>query len=115
MPKASIASSFIQRRSKWQCAIAITQEVDRVYTGVKPELVIEDGANNRRIRISTSGSRTAIVWNPWSEISANMADLADKDYLRFVCVETANAADEVIDVAPGSQYQLQAVYAVERG
>ncbi len=96
-------------------AIYIREEVDRIYTDVKPEQVIDDGARGRRIRISTSSSHTAIVWNPWSKISANMADLEDNDYLRFVCVETANAADEVIEVAPGSQYELQAVYAVERG
>ncbi len=94
--------------------IRISEEVDRVYTNVKPELSIEDGELGRHIRISTTGSSTAIVWNPWKEISTKMADLEDNDYQRFVCVETANAADEVIEVSPGEQYKLQAVYAVER-
>ncbi len=96
-------------------AIAISAETDRIYTGVKPELVIDDGALGRRIRISTQGSRTAIVWNPWKEISIKMADLEAQDYQRFICVETANTQDEVIEISPGDDYQLQAVYTIERG
>ncbi|MEL6260231.1 MAG: D-hexose-6-phosphate mutarotase [Cyanobacteria bacterium J06626_6] len=95
-------------------AVTVSGEVDRIYTDVKPELVVEDGDLGRRIRISTSGSKTAIVWNPWSEIAEKMADLAAQDYQRFICVETANAADDVVEVAADGEYQLQAIYAVER-
>ncbi|PZO56250.1 MAG: D-hexose-6-phosphate mutarotase [Phormidesmis priestleyi] len=94
--------------------IAITAETDRIYVGVKPELIVEDSAWGRRILISSTNSSTAIVWNPWEKISAAMADLADSDYLNFVCVETANAENEVIEISPGEQYQMQAVYAIER-
>jgi len=94
--------------------ITITEETDRIYTDVKPEIVIDDGAMGRRIRITSTGSSTAIVWNPWKEISVKMADLGDQDYQRFICVETANAEDEVIEVAPGTDYKIQAVYAIER-
>ena len=94
--------------------ITISEECDRIYTDVSPEVVIDDGAMNRRIKITSKGSTTAIVWNPWKEISTKMADLEDQDYQRFICVETANAEDEVIEIAPGSEYKMQAVYAVER-
>ena len=96
-------------------AIAISEETDRIYMDVPPELVIDDRALGRRICISTTGSHTAIVWNPWKEISMKMADLEEQDYQRFICVETANAEDEVIEVSPGSDYRLQAVYTIERG
>lgn len=95
-------------------AVTVTGEVDRIYTDVKPELVVDDGDLGRRIRISTVGSKTAIVWNPWSEIAEKMADLEAQDYQRFICVETANAADEVVEVSAGSEYQLKATYAIER-
>ncbi|MBE9033382.1 D-hexose-6-phosphate mutarotase [filamentous cyanobacterium LEGE 11480] len=94
--------------------ISISSEVDRVYLNVAPQLTIDDGALGRKINIASTGSKTAIVWNPWSEIAANMADLDDADYKRFVCVETANAANEVIDVAAGSEYRMGAVISVTR-
>ncbi|PZO19055.1 MAG: D-hexose-6-phosphate mutarotase [Leptolyngbya foveolarum] len=94
--------------------ITITAETDRIYTDVRPEIVVEDGAMGRRIGITSTGSSTAIVWNPWKEISVKMADLEDQDYQRFICVETANAEDEVIEIAPGAEYKMQAVYTIER-
>jgi glucose-6-phosphate 1-epimerase len=95
-------------------AVTVTQEVDRVYTDVTaPELVINDASLARRIGISTEGSKTTIVWNPWIEIAKNMADLDDLDYLQFICVETANAADDVVTIAPGASAQLTVNYRVE--
>jgi glucose-6-phosphate 1-epimerase len=94
--------------------ITIAEEVDRIYQNVPPCLTIEDAALGRKIQIISTGSSTAIVWNPWSEIAANMADLGDDEYQRFVCVETANAAEEVIEVAAGDESCLGMTVAVER-
>jgi glucose-6-phosphate 1-epimerase len=97
-------------------AVTIAQEVDRVYMNVTAaELVIADEVFDRRICISAQGSKTAIVWNPWVEITAGMADLDDADYQRFICVETANAADDVVTIAPGAEARLVANYRVRRG
>lgn len=96
-------------------AVLIDGEVDRVYTGVQDQLVIEDSALARRIRIAPRGSSTAVVWNPWAKIAAEMADLEDDDYLRFICVETANAAEEVIRLQPGAEYRMGVSYSIETG
>ena len=48
---------------------------------------------HRRAFDSASGNRTTVVWIPWVGVAAGMADLKPDDCLRFVCVETANAAD----------------------
>jgi glucose-6-phosphate 1-epimerase len=89
-------------------AVTIAGEVDRVYLNVPAQLTINDASLNRKIQIDATGSKTAIVWNPWSEICVKMADLDDQAYQRFVCVETANAADEVIEVPAGGEYRLGA-------
>lgn len=95
-------------------AISVNAEVDRIYVAVKNGQVIEDAALNRRIRITSSGNTTAVVWNPWKKIAAEMADLQDNDYQRFVCVETANAAEDIIEVKPNSDFRLVANYSIER-
>ena len=94
--------------------IEIVEEVDRIYQNVPPSLIIDDAALGREIRIASSGSNTAIVWNPWSGNSAEMADLKDDDYQRFICVETANAADEVVEVPAGGEYRLGMTVSVVR-
>lgn len=93
-------------------AVSIGAEVDRVYTGVPATLTIVDSAMQRNIRITSGGNKTAVVWNPWAEIAASMGDLQDDDYLRFVCVETANAADDVVEVPAGGEFRLEAEYEV---
>ncbi|MEL6912664.1 MAG: D-hexose-6-phosphate mutarotase [Cyanobacteria bacterium J06598_4] len=93
--------------------VTFTEECDRIYLDVPSQLTVDDRALNRKIVVTATNSKTAIVWNPGAEISANMADLGDLDYENFVCVETANAANEVIEVAAGEQYQMTAEYAVQ--
>ncbi len=94
--------------------VTFSGECDRIYLDVPSELIIEDRAGNRNIKITATNSKTAIVWNPGADISANMADLGDRDYMNFVCVETANAANEIIEVAAGDHYKIAANYSVEK-
>jgi glucose-6-phosphate 1-epimerase len=54
------------------------------------------------------------VWNPWEKISAEMGDLENDDYQRFLCVETANADVDVAEVPPDGEARLAATYRIER-
>ena len=97
-----------------QGVVEIAAEVDRIYTNVPKNLIIDDADFGRRILITSQGSNTAVVWNPWAKISAQMADLENEAYKGFVCVETTNAADDVVTIAPAQFFQLVAAYHVER-
>ncbi len=101
---------FRQKRQTGNVTVA--REVDRIYTDAPPRLVINDAARPRRIQIESSGNKTAVIWNPWAKITAKMADLDDDAYQHFVCVETANAADDVIEIAAGESHRLTANYRV---
>ena len=95
-------------------AVTINSEVDRIYLDVGNTMIIDDAALDRCIQIISQGNKTAVVWNPWEKISADMADLEDADYQRLLCVETTNAADDIVQVAPGSECRLVANYSVIR-
>ncbi|MGB5716007.1 MAG: D-hexose-6-phosphate mutarotase [Gammaproteobacteria bacterium] len=94
-------------------AVTIDAEVDRIYTGVTGELLIDDASLGRKIHITSTGCSTAVVWNPWAETAASMADLDDDDYRKMICVETANAGPETVEIAAGGYYRLQAEYTIE--
>jgi glucose-6-phosphate 1-epimerase len=89
-------------------AVTFTAEVDRIYTGAPAALSVQDGAGQRTLRIRSEGSRSAVVWNPGAALATGMADLADDDYRRFVCVETANLADDAVTLPPGGEHRLVA-------
>jgi glucose-6-phosphate 1-epimerase len=93
-------------------AITFSGECDRIYLDVPATLTIADQGLNRQIIVTATNSKTAIVWNPGADIAASMADLGDRDYEHFVCVETANAANEIINIPAGGQYEMSAQYAV---
>jgi glucose-6-phosphate 1-epimerase len=96
-------------------AIRIASEVDRIYVNTESDCLIEDTGLNRRIRIKKHGSRSNIVWNPWIEKSAKMGDFgSDTGYRGMVCVESANAAENTVAVAPGATHILAVVYSVEK-
>lgn len=100
-------------RRAQQGAVVIESEVDRIYLDVPGDCLIEDGALQRRIRIHGQGARSAVVWNPWVEKADKMGDFGPQGYRGMVCVETANAAENVVTLAPGEEHRMAAVYSVE--
>ena len=87
--------------------IEISQEVDRIYQQVQYPLILQDG--ERTVTINATGSTSAVVWNPWIDKCARMGDMHDGAYRTMVCIETANALDDVRTIAPGGEHTLGAV------
>ena len=83
-----------------------TSETDRIYLDTSSECIIHDAGHARDISIAKSGSRSTVVWNPWSERAKQMQDFTDDEYVRMLCVETANAANDVIELAAGETQTL---------
>lgn len=97
-----------------QGPVTIQRETDSIYLDTESECIIEDPVWQRRIRIAKKGSRTTVVWNPCSEKAAAMKDFGDQEHREMVCVETANAADDQVTVAPGRKHVLEALIEVVR-
>jgi D-hexose-6-phosphate mutarotase len=93
--------------------VTVGGEVDRIYLGCPGDVVIADGALGRRVRISKQGSRSYVVWNPWIEKSAKFGDMPEGAYRNMLCVETANAWDDQVTLAPGTSFTLTTECSVE--
>lgn len=95
-------------------AIKITAEVDRVYMDTASTCCIEDPLMLRTIVIHKEHSLSTIVWNPWKERSLAMADMGEQAYRGMLCVESANAAGNTIQLAGGDKHVLKVSYQIER-
>jgi glucose-6-phosphate 1-epimerase len=92
--------------------VCFGMEVDRVYFN-DGTVVIDDAAQNRRIRVEKSGSRITVVWNPWIAKSRKMADFGDEEYHSMLCIEAANLLSDTITVPPYSEHSLSQTIGVE--
>lgn len=89
--------------------LQIQEPTTRHYLDTEKPVIIEDTIYRKKIRVAKTGSRVTTVWNPWAETSAAIADLPDDGYETFVCVETVNAFNDVISLAPGKSHETTAI------
>jgi glucose-6-phosphate 1-epimerase len=78
--------------------LAFKGEVDRIYYNAPPEVVLHD--RQRRVNVSTQGFQDVVVWNPWAELGATLADIEPEGYRRMACIEAA-AIEHPVSLAPG--------------
>jgi len=97
-------------RRQQQGPVTFTQETDRIYLDTGGACEILDPSTDRSLLITATGSRSTVVWNPWIEKAEKMGDFEADGYLRMVCVESANAADDTVNLAPGQEHVLAAQY-----
>jgi D-hexose-6-phosphate mutarotase len=95
--------------------ITIVAETDRVYLGTTGTVTIEDPGWRRRIVVSKAGSATTVVWNPWIAKAKAMPDFGDDEWTGMVCVETANAGDDAVTLAPGASHVMTATIELTSG
>ena len=84
-------------------------ETDRVFPNHRRPCAIADPVARRGITIDKTASDTTVVWNPWIEKAAAMADFGDDEWTQMLCIETANVGAHAITLGPGGQHWMQAV------
>jgi glucose-6-phosphate 1-epimerase len=94
--------------------INVDGPVNRIYLDTTETLIIDDSSLGRSLNIEREGSRSAVVWNPWIEQSRAMADFADDEYLRMICVETTNTATDAVTLGAGERHQLRSAYRIHQ-
>jgi glucose-6-phosphate 1-epimerase len=88
--------------------LKLTRETDRPYLNTVTPINLDDPVLNRRITIRKANSKSTVVWNPWSELTAKLADMAPDGWVTMTCIETANIAANAITLAPGQQHSMEA-------
>jgi len=93
--------------------LVLTRDTDRVYLDTQSTCVIDDAANARKITVAKTNSSTTIVWNPWAELTAKLADMEPDGWEGMICIETANAGDASITLAQGELHHMTCIVSVD--
>jgi glucose-6-phosphate 1-epimerase len=94
------------RELQQQGAIRFSGETDRIYLDVPSEVQLHDSGWQRTIRLRTSGSGSAVVWNPWVEKAKRLSQFAPEAWREMLCIETANVLSDSVHLAPAAEHTL---------
>lgn len=86
--------------------LRFTGETDRIYLDTPPTLSIVDPLWQRRLHLHSSGSHSAVLWNPWIDKAKRLSQFADDAWTGMLCIEHANVLDDMLILAPGEQHRL---------
>ena len=101
-----------RRKPQTESIVTIAAETDRVYLDTPSRCVIEDHGWRRNIVLEKVGAASTVVWSPWAEKGAAMADLGNPAWRGMVCVETGNVADNKVRLAADGEHQMSTVISV---
>lgn len=87
---------------------------DRPYLNTTATCVLHDPAGGRKLVVAKSGSNSTVVWNPWREFTANMADMQPDAWLHMTAIETANVADNAITLPAGATHSMRVEVSIEK-
>ncbi|SFP96102.1 glucose-6-phosphate 1-epimerase [Geopseudomonas sagittaria] len=114
--KVSVAgldgSRYIETLDGWrECrqagALQFAGETDRIYLDLPPRLELRDTGWQRRICLESRSSRSAVLWNPWSDKAQRLSQFAADAWQRMLCIETANVLDDCVQLAGGESRSLE--------
>ncbi|MBF7728962.1 D-hexose-6-phosphate mutarotase [Pseudomonas sp. N040] len=87
-------------------AVQFAGETDRIYLDLPARLELHDAGWQRRLVLEASGSRSAVVWNPWLDKSRQLTQFAADAWQGMLCIETANVLDDHVLLLPGGEHVL---------
>lgn len=102
---------YIETLEDWQQRqqdglLTFSGETDRIYLDTPAQLSILDHAWQRRIQLHSSGSNSAVLWNPWIDKAQRLSQFASDAWQGMLCIEHANVMDDIRVLSAGQQHQL---------
>jgi D-hexose-6-phosphate mutarotase len=86
-------------------SLKISSETDRIYQTSIPVSLLDPGFK-RKLVISSKGSNSTVIWNPWEENIKEIDDMPDNDFRKMICIEAANTHLDPISLPPGKTHVL---------
>ncbi len=79
----------------------IDREVDRIYYDTRKPLMLNEP--QRGLVVQSENMPDTVVWNPWVERCAQLADMPKDGFRRMICIEAAVIRDPV-KLQPGEEW-----------
>lgn len=101
------------RKTQTVGSLRFEGEVDRPYLNTTDPLSLRDPVLQRCLSLSKRNSKTTVTWNPGPDLAAKLADLSPGAWQNFVCLETANIAENAVTLQPHEAHTMEMHLAVQ--
>ena len=85
---------------------------DNAYLNTHSAAELVDPTLHRTMRTDKENSATTVVWNPWQQGAASLADLGDDEWRRMTCVEASNILSSGVWLTPGQEHTMRATLSI---
>jgi glucose-6-phosphate 1-epimerase len=102
-----------KHKTQADAGLHLTGRTDRVYLNTRATVTLEDKPWQRRIIVAKANSSSTVIWNPWAELTATMADMAPDSWLHMTCIETTNVASNAVTLAPEQAHTMESHVTLE--
>lgn len=92
--------------------VVLTKTTDNAYLNTRGTAEVVDPVLHRTLGTAKKNSDTTIVWNPWQQGAASLADLGNDEWSQMICVEASNILGAAISVAPGAEHSMVSTLSV---
>jgi glucose-6-phosphate 1-epimerase len=97
----------LKHKHQSDSVLSLTTETDRPYINTVNTINLNDPVLNRQVSVCKSNSKSTVIWNPWSALSATMSDMTPDGWQHMTCIETANIGPNAIALAPGAHHTME--------
>ena len=99
------------RKTQTEPVLTFSGPTDRPYLNTTSPIVVDDPVLHRRITVTKANSNTTVVWNPWA--NAGLADMSEDGWRQMLCIESANAAENALELQPREGHVLETTISIE--
>ena len=96
-----------QKMKQQHGPVTFSREVDRIYLETEGAVGITNDTGEQSVRVEAFGSRSTVIWNPWTDKAQRMSDFPDTGFRSMVCIETANAGGDERVIQPSESHRLR--------
>lgn len=101
------------RKTQEDATLQFRGQVDRPYLNTTSSVLLRDPGLGRNLHLVKAGSKTTVTWNPGAELASTLKDLPPDGWRRFVCLETANVAENAITLLSREAHTMEMRLSVE--
>ena len=101
------------RKRQAEETLHLTTQTDRPYLNTPATVTLTDPILHRQITVAKQNSLTTVIWNPWDEATAKIADMSPEGWRTMTCVETANAGENAITLSPRETHTMESLISIQ--